>query len=205
MAGTVTVFFPAGGAAVLLGEEGTQELLCGVPLLCPEGVFQLRIHHPDYRPYEASVRVGAGTELVLLPRMQMSEDYALQQAEALEPGLRKIQKTRRALQQTSRWNFTLALAAAAVVGGLEWLLADKKNERVESYQRYLSASAAEAPAIWSAIQELDAQIGALRLGETIALAASGAFLTAGATTAWSRPSTQELDHQLRLLRERQEP
>jgi hypothetical protein len=198
--GNLTVYFPEGTGTATLEGENPLDLRSGGAVSCPPGAYRLQITHPDYEPFEQIIAIRSGAEVILLPEMALSRQYRVGQAEALLAQKEKVLRARRRFLTAAIVNGALSLVSAGIVGGLEWNLASRKDALAAEYDRYRTASAADAPGIWEDILGIKAGIDDLRLYETIALSSASGFALAGTVLFFLKPSTELLDLQIGKLK-----
>lgn len=199
--GNVVVFFPEGGTAVLIGADARFELQNGRSCVCPAGEYRLNMNHLDYEYTSKIILVPAGGELIFLPELSLSDKYRQNQIRNLDAVRTSIVKKKKGFSTSAVIGWSLGLTCLAAVGGIEYLLANEKPILQSTFDRYRSASAEDAPSIWSEITDIQGRIDAYRLYEVIALGAASAFAASGTVVKAASPSSAQIDRQLQLLRE----
>ena len=197
--GSITVYFPEGVCTASLAGGGPLQIASGDEVSCPPGTYRVHVRHPDYEPFEARIEVRPGAKVVLLPEMRLSREYRYAHAKALLAQKEKVLRTRRRVITAAIVNGALSLVGAGIVGGLEWTLASQKEVLAAEYDRYRTASAADAPGIWANITGITDSINQLRMYETIALSSTGGFLLTGSVLLLLAPSTEPIDREITRL------
>jgi hypothetical protein len=182
--GRVTIFLPAGAQARLTRDAEGLNLSPGIALPCPPGTWDLLVTGDGYEPSDRTIVVAPDRDLVVVPRLvpsARSREVRDRAVAALEARNRAV---RGGFAAASVATGAAALAGWAAVGVFEGILASQKAGLADRQAAYRSASAAEAPGLWPAVEAQRSTIDATRTWESASLAAA-AGLSAAAAGLWA--------------------